>query len=302
MNAVGRRWWPRAIAPALVLALFAGRGLAAGDPWVDRVREFTPGSSAGFGAQAMPAVVLGQPEGGGLVEGSTDVVSLGDGGSIVVVFRDNVVYDGEGDDLAIFENAFHSGSATGPIFAELAFVELSADGKAWTLVPYDASTRDGLAGREPVLADSSNGIDALGAQGGGDRFDIGDLGLAFVRYVRITDVGDMITDEGSMVPSGDKAGFDLDAVGAINSAVPGKVTGLVTVGGAAVVAARVRLRSEGLRTRTRRTRANGRFRFRRVLPVGDYTIKARKRGVGRARATLYIDPAQNRAALSLEFD
>ena len=286
----------------LAVLLFAGAGLAAGDPWIDRVREFTPGDSAGFGATEMPGGVLGVPEGGGLVEGSTDVVSLGDGGTIVVVFRDNLVYDGDGDDLVIFENAFHSGSESGQVFSELALVELSADGRSWTTVPYDLSSREGLAGQQPVLANSSNGIDALGDKGGGARFDFGPLGLSFVRYVRISDAGDQVIDEGSMVPSGDKGGFDHDAVGALNSTNPGKVTGRVTVGGTGVGAARVRLRSEGLRTRTRRTRANGRFRFKRVLPVGDYTVKARKRDVGRTTTSLYLDPSDNRAELSLDLD
>ncbi len=80
-----------ALAAAFAVALLPALAHAGGNPWADRAREFKPGSSAGFGAGAMPAVVLGGPDGGGLFEGSTDVVSLGDGGSIVIVFRDNLV-------------------------------------------------------------------------------------------------------------------------------------------------------------------------------------------------------------------
>ncbi len=43
---------------------------------------------------------------------------------------------------------------------------------------------------------------------GGDAFDLSDLGLGAVSFVRITDLG-----EDSTAPT---AGFDLDAVGAVH--------------------------------------------------------------------------------------
>src|SRR6185369_16621830 len=98
-----------------------------------------------------PGVVLGPPEGGGLDQGSLDVVSLGNGGRITVSFADNAVVDGDGDDLVIFENPFYSGSL---LFSELAFVEVSADGHNWKQFPFDAETLEGLAGHTPVLANS----------------------------------------------------------------------------------------------------------------------------------------------------
>ncbi|MFN2425321.1 MAG: hypothetical protein ABR587_02610, partial [Candidatus Binatia bacterium] len=208
----------------------------AGNPWIDRVRAFEPGTSAGFGAAELPHVVRRAPEGFGLEQGSTDVVSLGDGGRIVVSFDNNAAVDGEGDDLVIFENAFVSGPL---VFTELAFVEVSADGKVWSAFPYDAETGEGLAGRTPVLSNSDNGLDPFDPASGGDRFDLADVGLEFVRFVRITDAGSLIHDPGNDSFAGTKGGFDLDAAGAIHSTALGCISGTVSAAGGPVAGARV---------------------------------------------------------------
>ena len=284
-----------------------------GDPWADAVHSFQPGPSSGFGQNSMPAVVLGPPEGAGAVEGSTDTLSLGHGGVITLVFRDNVVFDGPGDDLVIFENPFHSGSESGPVFAEYAFVELSRDGRRYVAVAYDPAAVSGLAGQEPVYANSDNGIDPLASEAGGDRFDIGALGLDMVRYLRITDAGDIVDDPGNHVPAGDKGGFDLDAVAAINSSKPALVKGRVLAGATPVAGARVRLRERGggrcgqaksgrLRCRRRRTRGDGSFRFRRVLPAGEVVLRARKWGLGSARTTVALSLDGLRATVELHLD
>jgi Carboxypeptidase regulatory-like domain len=285
------------------LALPAPASAAHGDAWIDRVVAFVPGPSAGFGADALPRIVLGPPHGLGALQGSVDVVSLGSGGSITVAFRDNVVIDGPGDDLVVFENAFHSGSEDGPIFTEYGIVSLSADGKTWHEVPYDAQAGTGLAGRAPVFASPGNGIDALAPVGGGDRFDLADVGLAFARFVRIVDAGDAIDDVGNHVPVADKAGFDLDAVGAIHSTTPGVVTGTVTAGGAPITSAHVRLEpADGTKHMRRATHPDGSFRFRPVLPSGSYRIVARRRGVGRAEATFDVDSEHLQPHLDLTLE
>ena len=92
----------RLLSPALALALALTVGAWpawASDPWIDNVRAFEPGPSAGFGAAELPRIVLGPPRGLGASQGSVDVVSLGNGGRITVSFDDNAVVDGEGDDL-----------------------------------------------------------------------------------------------------------------------------------------------------------------------------------------------------------
>jgi hypothetical protein len=271
------------------------------DPWIDGIARFAPGESAGFGAAALPWVVLGPPRGGGLLQQSLHVVSVGHGGTITLVFRDNVVVDEPGDDLVVYENAFHVGSETGPVFTEVAMVEVSADGKTWAAFPYDAESLDGLAGREPVLSRPANGIDPLALEGGGDRFDLADVGLSFVRFVRLTDGGDTIADAGNLVPPAGKGGFDLDAMAALHSTATALVTGTVTSGGQPVAHALVKLvPSDGTRTLRRRTRADGTFRVWPVLPSGEYTVVARRFGVGRDRDSILLDPDSPTAAVELD--
>ncbi len=284
---------------ALVSTVYAPAAVLA-DPWLDAVVAFAPGESAGFGAEALPRVIRRAPRGGGLLQGSTDVVSLGDGGSISLAFRDNLVFDGPGDDLVIFENAFHVGSEGGPIFTELAFVEVSDDNRVWHRFPFDALSGEGLAGASAVLASRENGIDPLGPNAGGDRFDIAAVGLSFVRFVRIVDGGGELDDVGNRTPSGNKGGFDLDAAGAIHSTAPALVYGVVAVSGSAVARARVKLvPTNGGRNKRRRSRSDGSFRFHGVIPSGDYTLVARRAGIGRASTSIYVDMQQDRVEAQL---
>ena len=83
-------------------------------PFADRVVSFMPGPGAGYGEKKFPDVVLGPPKGGGKLKAGIDVLSLGDGGSIVLEFVDNEVFDGEGADLLIFENPFLQGARRRP--------------------------------------------------------------------------------------------------------------------------------------------------------------------------------------------
>jgi len=235
-----------------------------------------------------------------MLQGSTDVISLGHGGSITVAFRDNIVFDGPGDDLVIFENGFHVGSVAGPVFTEFAFVEVSSDNRVWHRFPFDVETGEGLAGGSVVLSNPNNGLDPFDAASGGDRFDLAAVGLSFARFVRIVDGGSQIDDVGNMSPPGNKGGFDLDAAGAINSTSPAIIRGTVLAGGVAVVRARVKLVPlGGGRNKRRRARSDGSFRFHGVIPSGDYTVIARRVGVGRATAPVYVDMAQNTAEVQL---
>jgi hypothetical protein len=281
---------------ALVATLVATASALAGDPWLERVRAFEPGSQAGYGAAELPRIVRRAPEGLGLNAGSTDVVSLGNDGRIVVSFDDNAVVDGEGDDLVIYENAFLSGTL---VFAELAFVEVSADGKTWVEFPYDAESREGLAGQEPVLANSQNGLDPLDPASGGDRFDLADVGLDFVRFVRITDAGARIDDPGNHSFAGTKGGFDLDAAAAIHSTDLGCIAGSLTSAGAAVAGARIVLKAEGERRRRRLTDEDGSFRFCRLRPGLDYDVAAK---TGGASQRVYLGGEQLRVHVDLVLD
>lgn len=301
-----RAYTPPSLKVAITAALFVSAAVFAGDakadPWADGARRFMPGGFAGFGAADLPDIVLGPPEGSGDREGSFHVVSLGHGGSIEVVFRDNAVVDGPGDDLVVFENAFRvSGGAT--VFDERAWVEVSVNGRDFFRFPHDAESGLGLAGLTPVLANSSNQFDPLDPLSGGDRFDLADLGLDHIRYVRLIDGGDELPDFGNLAFPGSKGGFDLDAVAGIHSVATVQLRGVVVRNDTPVSGVRIVAREEqGGRKRLRRTDANGRFVIRRLFPGGQLRVKARGRELGRAKATLDLANAQPRVELTMELD
>ncbi|MBF5046274.1 cell surface protein [Aggregicoccus sp. 17bor-14] len=188
----------------------------AADPFADRIVSFTPGAGAGFGQDLCPSVVLGSPEGTGTANGSLHVLSLGNGGSIVLEFTDTVAVNGPGVDFIVFENAF--ARAGGGTFAEPGRVAVSEDGVTWSerscAVSDEAGGYPGCAGVKPVFASSTNGVSATDPDAaGGDAFDLDDFPSppARVRFVRITDSG----VNSYLAPSG---GFDLDAVAVVNGA------------------------------------------------------------------------------------
>ncbi len=187
------------------------------DPYVDRIVSFEPGEGAGFGQDKQPGIVLGAPRGHGKLEPSDHVLSLGKGGKITLEFVDNEVFDGEGPDFIVFENAFLKapGDDPGNGFFELAKVEVSADGKEWHAFPFDKISRKGCRKsrlNHPVLANpEENDISPTDPEkAGGDPFDLKEVGLAMIRFVRITDLENASGSGGTM-------GFDLDAIAAVHS-------------------------------------------------------------------------------------
>lgn len=172
------------------------------EPFADVVVSFTPGEGAGYGQDALPDVVLGPPfavEGGG----SLHVLSLGDGGEIVLELTDIGLIDGDGPDLLVFENPFVGWIETGVVAA-------SEDGASWFEWPCDAASRVGCAGPGLVYASPSNGVDPTDpAVAGGDAFDLAAIGLARARFVRVRDSGENSYE-------GTAGGFDLDALAVVN--------------------------------------------------------------------------------------
>jgi hypothetical protein len=175
-------------------------------PFVEEVVSFVPGTGAGFGQDRFPAIVYGPPEAPGDGGGSLDVLSLGESGEIVVAFRGIDLRDGPGDDLAVFENAFRG-------WPEPGIVGVSEDGEAWHEWPCDPLDAPGgypgCAGVALVYANSGNGVDARLPEAGGDRYDLAELGLERVRYVRVR-------DSGTNPYAGTSGGFDLDAMAVLN--------------------------------------------------------------------------------------
>lgn len=177
-------------------------------PFAVEVVSYEAGVNAGFGQERMPDVVLGAPRGGQTAAGSTDVLSLGIGGAIVLRLGRAIV-DGDGPDLIVFENAFLVGGTQ--VFAEPGEVSVSADGVSFETFPCtpDAEIPNGCAGVTPVLAGDLVDVDATNPlTAGGDAFDLADVGLPRALFVRVIDKGD-----GGAAPS---AGFDLDAVASVH--------------------------------------------------------------------------------------
>jgi len=181
---------------------------SAADPFADAVVSFALGDGGGYGETYLPGVVLGPPEGAGGGSGSTDVLSLGLEGEIVLELVDRVLVDGPGADLLVFENPFSTWIETGR-------VAVSDDLVTWYEFPCDpedaAGGYPGCAGVQPVYSNSVNGIDATDPElAGGDAFDLAEIGVPSARYVRIRDCG---TSPSYGSPAG---GFDLDAIAVVN--------------------------------------------------------------------------------------
>lgn len=216
---------------------------AVGDPYADSVVAFVPGTGAGYGASLLPGVVIGAPNGAGLFQGALTTLALGYGGRLDLAFGNNVIVDGPGVDLTVFENAFlrlNTGFVTGVPFADPARVSVSQDGSTWyafpcTLDPAAGPYFPGCAGVYPVFANAADpnaphasiptttpvsslvGLNALtllppfGA--GGDSFDLATVGLTWARYLRIESAS---FSTGPVGP--DNAGADVDAAVAVNAA------------------------------------------------------------------------------------
>ncbi len=199
----------------------ADGGVIRADRFIIKVESVTYGPCAGFGQAQLPGVVQGPPLGGGDLHGSLDVLSLGTGGQIVLSFGDNAIEDGAGPDFIVFENPFNAGSApNGALFAEPGEVSVSADGTTWKTYPCTATAAPygACAGWHPVYSTPDNGLSPFDpSSGGGDAFDLADVGLTEVRFVRIVDKTAGACAMGSSI---DTNGFDLDAIAIVHAKTP----------------------------------------------------------------------------------
>jgi len=203
------------VSVALLTACLSNTGahIDANPSFATQVHSFDPGANAGFGATSMPEIVLGAPDGKGLYSGSMDVLSLGAGGEIILDFGDLRVVNGPGPDLVVFENAFYTAGSPEYPFSEFAEISVSLDGQEWFTFPCtpdakDPQTWEGCAGWTPVYAAPDTGETITNPLDlGGDSFDLEELGVERIRFVRIRDLS-----TAGISPS---AGFDLDAVAAV---------------------------------------------------------------------------------------
>ena len=236
------------VSAAAVLLLFcliplnqSFAGIYSVDDWIDKDDPGIAGWATGWkdyniGADVdtdwrNPENALGQAEGT-----SFDIVSLGRGGSITLTFNAPIV-NGIGADFAVFENSFSE------TFLELAYVEVSSDGKSFVRFDNDSATINPVGGFGTIDPGNLYQLAGKHMQGKGTLFDlntlqynVGDdpsaLDLDNIHYVRLVDIvgdGTYMDTYGGIIydpyPTTGSAGFDLDAIGVLNqgdagSAVP----------------------------------------------------------------------------------
>jgi hypothetical protein len=166
----------------------------------------------------------------GSIDGS--LVVLGDRGSITMTFEAPIT-DGEGADLAVFENGFAYGAGD---YLELAYVEVSSDGEAFAR--FDSASRRAapVGAFEAQLPGELGGLAGKDLAGKGTPFDLGVLrsdpavrsgavDLDRITHVRLQDIkGDGLDLDSFGRPIYDpdpvagSAGFDLAGIGVLNVA------------------------------------------------------------------------------------
>lgn len=180
--------------------------------WATDWQDYEPGPEvdAAFGD---PRSAVGQASGN-----SFDIVSLGRGGQITMIF-DPPIQNGPGWDFAVFENSFSD------TFLELAYVEASSNGVDFFRFDSDSLTPSAVPGFGAVDPTNVQGLAGKYRQAYGTPFDLADVGLATASHIRIVDIiGDGSCPDTSGHPIYDpyptfgSAGFDLDAVGVSNGA------------------------------------------------------------------------------------
>ncbi|MFA7326844.1 MAG: T9SS type A sorting domain-containing protein [Candidatus Kapaibacterium sp.] len=182
---------------------------------INHVFSFTPGEgqNLGQGEEFYPANIFGIPSriaSDEVAEASeSEVLSLGFGGEIIVGNSDNLIIDGEGADFTIFENVFKN-PINGRLFKEPAIVSVSKDGVNYTEFLYDFESLVGCAGTHPTYGNADYCDSEVS---GGDSFDLADLGLDSIRYIKIKDITDQVkANENHKYFDYSLSGFDLDAL------------------------------------------------------------------------------------------
>ncbi len=183
-----------------------------------------------------PQAAVNGVRGAGMMAGSLDVFSLsatGPEASITLAWSDRRLIDGEGPDLAVFENAFNGPSGW---YIEPIIVEFSIDGTEFIAFPHDYLAPDetlyepkpelwsGFAGINSVsLHEEQNPVDPFSSEAGGNSFDLAELpdtplGIRIkkegARYVRLTAASAVINpDTGREFPiDPDGLGPDIDGI------------------------------------------------------------------------------------------
>lgn len=186
--------------------------------WADGWRDYQVGSNCDPTWQT-PQLALGKAAGTPF-----DIVSLGRGGTITLIFPLGIG-DREGFDFLVFENSVND------TFLELAYVEVSSDGIYFFRFGSDSQTTDPVPAYGAVDPTMITGLAGKYRLGYGTPFDLNELkgissllDITRVQYVRIVDIvgdGTYLDSSGNPIydpyPTIGSAGFDLEAVGVLNS-------------------------------------------------------------------------------------
>lgn len=158
------------------------------------------------------------------------VVSLGDGGEAILSFP-GVMFDGPGNDFAIFENGFSN--VNGGDFLELAFVEVSSDGVSFFRFPAHSltDTTQAVGSFGSIDPTQINNLAGKYLVNYGTPFDLNELSgingldLQHITHIKIIDVVGSLNQNYATKDTADRpindpyptafpqSGFDLNAVG-----------------------------------------------------------------------------------------
>jgi hypothetical protein len=208
------------------------------EEWADQVDSYNPGPDEIDVANSPNPTFNDTSQALGpsnALQDSSSVVSLGDGGSIILSFASPIV-NGSGADFSVFENGFASGSA-GQGFLELATVAVSSDGTNFFTFPDVSLTQTQTQVGAFGTLDPTNLYDLAGKTfaGVGTDFDLQELAgvspllnINDIQYVKVTDVVGSINpaygtydSEGNLINDPwptpfASSGFDLDAIAVLN--------------------------------------------------------------------------------------
>ena len=158
-----------------------------------------------------------------------NVLSLGDSGVVTLGF-DEPIINSEGYDFAVFENGFRVGFS---YYLELAHVEVSDNGTDFVRFPSESLSdtsyqTDNFGYTDPVKLKNLAGKHQAPY---GTLFDLEEIGLDQINYIRIVDVIGSINDSFGTRDSKGRiindpwptpfasSGFDLDAVAVVNGSL-----------------------------------------------------------------------------------
>jgi len=165
-----------------------------------------------------PSNVLGFPDTAARADVPTispnQILPLGIGGEIVLEFVGGVILNKPGNDFVVYENAFHYSLGKNiRTYIEPAEISVSLDGYTFYAFKFDSLSLKGCAGVTPT---SGEKFYSDIQKSGGDWFDLEQLGLDSIRFIKIKDVSVIIKNNSHPLYDATVNGFDLDAVVTIN--------------------------------------------------------------------------------------